>query len=311
MTRTRLILPGLLSLAFALLPGVALGSSPVTDPAEGPLVAEAGFRLQGSHGYSIAIIAFGREGASRGTIDITVSRGKEGVSYSATSTVTAQAVRADLGHLGRVDVIRRPSGAMKTVRPKCLHEDETYESGIYEGLIEFNGEEGYTHAMANAAPALPAGVVFASHGPCGQGYGEAISANEPGARLRGLSFAGGRTLSLQVTKNSQRAKTVFTASLKERDNGIRITRELSGVAPAGAFRFDPSLETAVLSPPAPFAGSASLARSKNSFSPTLTGDLALDFPGRSAVALTGSRVHVSIAHARFTRSNSSSVSIGF
>jgi hypothetical protein len=171
---------------------------------------------------------------------------------------------------------------------------QTYEPGSYEGVIEFNGEEGYTRARENRVAQLPAWLVFSSHGFCGSGYGETSGPGEPGARLRGVSFAGGRSLSFQVNKNSPKARTVFTASLKERLGGIRIDRALSGEASPNAFSFGQNLRTATLSPPAPFSGSASLSRSKNSFSAIWTGDLALDFPGRAAVSLAGGDVHVSL-----------------
>lgn len=309
--RSRLIFLGLLGLAFALSFGSASGSGGAKASVTEPVIAEAAFRLPGSHGYSIAVAAYEQDGAPNGTVEITVSRGREAAFYRTVASVTDEAVRIDLGRLGRIEVLRRPSGNKKTVHPKCLHGSETYETGFYEGLIEFNGEEGYTRAKASRAPILPAAALFASRGPCGSGYGEAVSANEPGARLRGISFAGGRTLSFQANKNSRKAKTFYTASLKERSAGVLITRELSGVASASAFRFARSLKTATLSLPRPFSGSASLARSKNSISPIWTGDLALDFPGRLAVTLAGPRVHVSIAHARFNRSNNSSIGIGF
>jgi hypothetical protein len=102
---------------------------------------------------------------------------------------------------------------------------------------------------------------------------------------------------------------VFTASLKERRGGMRIDRELTGVGPPSAFRFDSHLRTATLSPGAPFSASASLSRSRNSFSPIWTGGLKLAFPGHSGVSLAGPDVHVSLVHARFTRSRDSNVEI--
>jgi hypothetical protein len=188
---------------------------------------------------------------------------------------------------------------------------ETYEPATYEGLIEFNGEEGYTRARVNRVAALPVWLLFLSgRGICGGGYGESIGSDEPGARLRGVSFGHRRSLSFQVNKNGPKAATVFTASLKERRNGIRIDRERHGSAPASAFHFDPLLRTATLSPPSPFSGTASLTRSKNSFGPTWTGNLALDFPGHSAVPIAGPGIHVSLVHARFTRSDGPSAAIG-
>jgi hypothetical protein len=275
-------------------------------------VAEAGFKLQGSHGYTISAVAYSEGGSPKGIIELIASRRGATASYRAPAIVTSDKVQADLGRLGRIDVVRRPSGRVKKVHPKCLGGAQTYEPGTYEGVVEFNGEQGYTRARENRVAELPAWLVFTAHVVhCGGGYGESTGPGEPGARLRGISFAHGHSLSFQLNKNGPRAPAVFTASLKERRGGIRIDRELTGEAPPGAFRFDRHLRTATVSPRAPFSGSASLSRSRNSFSPIWTGDLKLDFPGRSAVPLAGPGVHVSLVHARFTRSNGPHAEIGF
>jgi hypothetical protein len=297
--------------------GLVCGASPATAVAAGatlvtvsePAAVEAGFRLNGSHGYSISVIAFSEGEDHGGTIDFTASRHGASVFYSAPASVTTDAIHADLGGIGKVDVVRHPSGLEKTVHLKCLGGSQTYEPGIYEGVIEFNGEEGYTRAREDRVAQLPAWLVFAAHGACGSGSGESSGPGEPGARLRGASFEHGRALSFQVNKNSPKARTVFTASLKERRGGIRIDRRLSGEASPSAFRFDQNLRTATLSPRAPFSGSASVSRSKDSFPPIWKGDLKLAFPGRS-VPLAGSGIHVSLVHARFTRSRGPKAEIG-
>lgn len=300
---------GLIGGAF---PGAAVGGADFTaDATFSPDAVEAGFKLQGSNGYAISAVAYSGGSGEKGTIEFTASRHGESASYRAPASVTADAIQADLGGIAKVNVIRRPSGREKTVHPKCLGGAQNYEPGTYEGVIEFNGEEGYTQAKENRVAQLPAWLVFSSHGPCGRGYGEVSGPGEPGARLRGISFVGGRRLSFQVNKNGPRTRTVFTASLKERLGGVRIDRTLGGEAPPSAFRFGQHLRTATLSPPAPFSGSASLGRSKNSFSPIWTGDLTLDFPGRASVSLAGGDVHVSLVHARFTQSNGPDAEIGF
>jgi hypothetical protein len=301
----------LLALIWWALPtsAAATGLTAAYKPSE---VVEAGFKMQGSHGYTISVVAFSGLGSHKGRIELTASRRGATASYSAPAIVTPDTLRADLGSLGGIDVVRRPSGREKKVHPKCLGGAQTYEAGTYEGIIEFNGEQGFTRAREKRVAQLPAWLVFtASVVHCGGGYGEAVGAGERGARLHGLSFAHGRSLSFQVNKNGPRSPAVFTASLKERRDGIVIDRELTGDAPPSAFRFEPNLRTATLSPAAPFSGSASLGRSRNSFSPIWTGDLKLDFPGRSAVPLVGPGVHVSLVHARFTRSNGPHAEIGF
>jgi hypothetical protein len=299
---------GLIALFCGAIPATAVAAGSTLAVTVEPPVVEGGFRLHGTHGYSISVIAFS-DRESKGTIDFTVRRHGASASYNAPAKVTQDAIHADLGPIGRVDVVRYASGEKKTVHPKCLGGPLTYEPGTYEGVIEFNGERGYTQASDDRVAQLPAWLVFASHGACGSGSGETSGPGEPGARLRGSSFAHGRALSFQVNKNSPKAKTVFTASLRERRDGIRIDRELAGEASPSAFHFDPHLRTATLNPPPPFSGSASLSRSRNSYSPIWTGDLKLAFPGHP-VGLAGSGVHVSLVHARLTRNRGPHAEIG-
>lgn len=282
-----------------------LGTFPATTVAAGTEieaeVVATGFSLQGSHGYTISAVAYAEGGDPKGSIAFIAGRGGASAVYRAPATVTADVIRADLGPIGKVDVVRRPSGREKTVHPRCFGGTWTYEPGTYEGVVEFNGEENYTRAKVSRVAQVPDLLVNSGHGPCSSSYGEAFGPSEPGARLRGISFAHGRRLFFQVNKNSPKARTVFAASLRERRGELWIDREVTGVVEPGAFRFDSHLQTATLSPGAPFSGSASLSRSRNSISPTWTGGLKLAFPGHAGVPLAGPGVHVSLVHARFTR----------
>ncbi|HEY3492466.1 MAG TPA: hypothetical protein VGK43_05915, partial [Solirubrobacterales bacterium] len=116
--------------------------------------------------------------------------------------------------------------------------------------------------------------------------------------LKGVSHAHGRALSFQVNKNHPRSRALFDAEVSERRDGIRIFRFASGWLPASAFRYDRNLQTATVSPPAPFSGSASLSRARNSVSPLWSGDLAIEFPGRK-VSLAGPGMNVNLVHACF------------
>jgi hypothetical protein len=299
----------LLGLAWAIiLAGTAAAAAP--QAAEGP-IPPGGFRLQGSHGFSISVAAYIEEnGSGHGEVIVTASRPHEFVSYSAPAQVTTDSIRARLGNLGRVDMVLNRSGRDKTVNPPCTHHPESFETGTYEGVFEFNGEGGFTHARATQVPGVPSLDVFSRPIGChGGSSGESFGPGEPGARLLGVSYANGRTVKFQINKNRPGGKTIFTASVAERRGGIRIFREISGVAPAGAFHYDPKVRTATLSPPSPFAGTAHLTRRKNSVSPLLGGDLKLTFPGHT-VRLTGPEVHVSLEHARLTHGEGGNISVG-
>ena len=192
----------------------------------------------------------------------------------------------------------------------------TYEPAVYEGVFRFEGEGGYTSLDQSRAAASPEPFLgflpFLGFSPCGGGgRGEALNDDRlPGARLKGISYAQGRVLKFQVNKNRPKAPAVFSASVRERHDGIRIYRTLSGKSPARAFRFPHSLRTATMAPPAPFSGHATLTRSSNSVLPGWRGDLAADFPG-ARVPLAGPDVYVTLVHARFNRGGDGTVGVTF
>jgi hypothetical protein len=290
--------------------GLLAAPAQATSPPEVEgLDPPVGFKLQGSHGYSIAGEAFIEQGLPHAFLTLTVRRGSELSSYRAPAQVTADSIHADLGSLGRVDLVLRRSGLEKALKVPCFSHRETYEPGTWEGVIEFDGEGGYTRARATRTAALPYLALLGGSRVCGQSSGESRSPNLPGARLAGVSYAEGRALKFQVNKNRPGGKTLYSASLAERRDGIRIFRELSGVAPAGAFRYGPLLRTATLNPPAPFSGTAQLTRARNSVSPLIAGNLTLAFPGHR-VGLDGPEVHVSLVHARLRKGDHGSISIG-
>jgi len=287
----------------ALLGGVVAAPAAATsyDSSEFPGFAAA-FRLEGSNGYSIRVNAYSEPGEGERIFISAIRRGSAAF-YAAPVLMTATTIRADLGSLGKVDLILNPSGRQRTIRLPCSRGSTfSYEPGTYEGVLEFKGEEGYTTVRVTQVPLRPL-IDPSTFCGGGAGSGEATGPGIPGARLRGSSYAHGRALSFQVNKNRPRAVTVFEASLRERHDGISIQREVQGAAKGGAFRFQPDLATAVLSPPEPFSGSASLSHSPDSVNPIWSGGLVLDFPGRSNVPLAGPTFHVSLVHARFNCSD--------
>ncbi len=222
--------------AFALPAPAAAGvPTPLTrltpdDFGEG---AAAAFKVEGSNGYTIAFDAYAEGIDGRGAIFVSVSRKGEAAIYRWPAIVSDSFVRADLGSLGRVDLALRRSGREKSIPIKCSPHIYAYEPGVYEGIVEFKGERGYTRAGATQVPLLPLFDSFCS----GSGSGESIGSGIPGARIRGVSYAHGRKLAFQINKNRPRTPAVYTAELTERHDGMVVYRTVEGVAPASAFRW--------------------------------------------------------------------------
>jgi hypothetical protein len=272
--------------------------APAAVAGELPDFHSAGFGLKGTNGYEIGFGAFSERPDGRGEAHVVVYRDDRsaGAAFYATSAIVSDDfVKADFGPFGKVDLAVRPSGHPRKVHIRCSKQSYLFEPTAYEGIFEFEGEGGYTRASTTEAR-LPSDASYCSHGG---GYGESRSSEERGARISGVSFDHGRKVTFQVNKNHPRGRVKYSADVRERRAGISIYRTLEGYAGAGAFRFAEDLSTASLQPPFPFAGSASLVRSRDSLLPRWRGDLTVDFVGRPDVRLAGPGVHASIVHACF------------
>lgn len=303
MVRARLIKAATVGV-LALFAGVSGASASISSlPSFEPAVY--GFRLAGTHGYTVSFYAVSESAGGRGRVTVSVRRRGAVASYTVAGVVTPGSIRASFGALGRVEATVELSGRRTRVRVRdCGSYSEVFEPGEVVGTIRFRGEQGFATAAASRASLVPGAFFF---GPCSQGYGESFGKYFPGARLKGVSYAGGRILKFQVNKNRPEARVLYSASLSERRGGMRIFREVKGTAGPGAFRFGRHLRVATLAPPTPFGGSASTHRSPDAVSPLFRGDLTLDFPGQADFPLAGPEVHVSLEHARRTRGNSSGV----
>jgi len=261
------------------------------------------FTLQGSHGYSITVLAYSQRADGQGEILVFVDRKRASVTYVAPATVTDAGIEADLGSVGEISVAFVPSGSIAEERSGCAKDDFIqFEAGTYQGTIEFHGEQGYTEASSMQVPVefKPfLGLVCS-----GLSVSETTvfgATGMPGARLRVRSVSPRRHLSVQFNENRPGARMTFEAQTSERHEGIAISRSIRGATPGGAFAFGDDLRVARLDPPAPFSGSAAFHRNAPR-SNRWTGSLTIDFPGKANVPLTGPGFRTTLVPARRTSS---------
>jgi hypothetical protein len=249
-----------------------------------------GFRLSASNGYSVHALSF--DGDSRGEHDELIlffGRKGAGVTYFVLRhvTVTETTIVADLGRLGSIDLHFVPSGRNKKEHPRCEPEQSIeFDSGFYEGRIDFEGEEGFTevHATRAAGELQLALNLICGGGPLVEGSG----GNAPGALLRVHRRWSKGHLELQARTNSPSRPARFEASIEERAQGLVVFRNATAFGAPVAFDFDIAAQSARLAPPKPFSGVARFDRS-GTRQGRLRGGLTVDFPGRSDVSLAGTR----------------------
>jgi hypothetical protein len=268
---------------------VGVGSQAGASAAEtAQLPSPGGFQLPASNGYSLRAISY--DGDPRGERDsLLLFFGRKGSAalYFAQKgvEVTEESISADLGGLGSIDLRFVPTGQARDEAPKCIHQSVAVDSGVYEGRVEFRGEEGFTEVHAVRARGE---VRFALGLICAGGGDEGAGGHSPGARLLVHRKRPSGNYVFEAWKNSPTRPAYFEASVDERRGALRISRSVSSSAGAASFEFDVPAQTALVRPPTPFDGSARFER-RGREPGRLQGGLKVDFPGRSNVFLAGTR----------------------
>lgn len=268
--------------AIALTAGPGWASSS-TQPLAAPKVlpVPGAFQLPASNGYTLDVVAERSRAGHPASLYVFLTRRGEGVLYQAPATVTETSMRSDLGDLGEISVVFHRTN--QAASAPCGKETVRFDSGYYEGRIDFHGEEGYTSVEATSAPGTMEYIL--SGLLCDRGFViDDLSRRPRGAALHVRNPALGPELS--VEKRRPGAAALITASMTEYSDGISIERVTGLFMPGEAFRYDRRLRTAIVRPPAPFAGSARFDLGKKA-GQRWSGNLTVDMPGIADVPLTG------------------------
>jgi hypothetical protein len=273
-----------IAIALFVLPGAALakGHHFVIEPSQ-----TMEFQLKGSNGYSISVLGSG------GEVSLTARHGGSSASYSTRGLASQTRLKARFGNLGRVSVrFHSDNGPPRVLQPakNCRGRGEIVDRGHWVGRIEFEGEQAYTTVHASRARGK---VIKTPKQTCSLPEAEGGHPNPQVTFLHAESQASGASFVAFKLTSSTYPKfdaAVFVASLSELSGRrLFINRSISVNAEVGAFVSTGKrghIESAAITPPAPFKGAATFQRtggSKGSWSGSLVGD----FLGRGEVALAG------------------------
>jgi hypothetical protein len=257
------------------------------------------FRIHASRGYEIVGIVSRQPKDKLGELLLIVTRKHESAVYFVPATVSSTALVADLGSLGGIDFKLVPSGVKRRLHSRCDKGSSVeFESATYEGRFEFHGEEGFTDATATRTPYRLQPI--ANLTCAGSVFGDLTGRRLPGARLTVRWKNRDERFELRLHKNRPSLATRFQADLQERTGDVLVARSVEGIAAPSGFEYEPDLGSATVELRPPFSGSARFGRGAPG-ARRWSGDLAVDFPGRSNVPIATSRSQAYLVHARFTR----------
>lgn len=240
----------LASLAAALCPAAALAVD-----GDGETTFEV--PLRANHGLSAKLEADDDE------IELTVKKGGQQAVYSATGEVSPAGIAVKFGDLGEFDVDYQASRTLETHEPgrRCSGEPRTKTEGFFSGTLRFRGEGGYVRVEAARVKGT---LVLQPKWECDYGRAGGSQAalarrvDDEEATLAAHSRRTGiRFGVIAARRKHERPTTFFFVSSLESREGVHIARiTYAGNRSAAGFEFDNGRGTALVDPPAPFAGSA-------------------------------------------------------
>jgi hypothetical protein len=263
------------------------------------------FTIHGSHGYLITVVGFL---SPRQSVTLYAERGRSSVEYTVRGTVTEEELDANFGALGSIAVHFEPTGQTSEAIEYCdsTHPTVSVKTGAFVGTIDFHGERGYTSVNATRAEggvgnshALPGNRENAECQSTAAG-GEVVrkaefSILEATSKREHLYFSAIATTSVEGPPDPliSTSRVLLGAGSFTKEKHLEISRSVVIGAPASDFVFDSSLDSAIVEPPTPFAGKASLQTGPEGKS-SWTGTLTAPIPGLGTVHLAGPSFHARI-----------------
>ncbi len=238
--------------------------------------------LEGSNGYTIHLSVNPRR-----HLVLQVSKGGFAAEYMTRDLLPeTDRVKAKLLGLGTISLRFHPRGSVRhPTLPGCGGRRPTVQPGVVRGTIKFVAERDYTRVKVREAEASRGwtcrhGVRFEVN-PREREWTSKFSARGEGVFFLARRYRPGLIAGGPVIFFVEVGETFETASGRV---PLTIYRQLKIPAPALSFD-DAHPEHLVVSPPAPFSGSAALDRTPESVF-TWEGDLSVQFPGLDPIPLT-------------------------
>jgi hypothetical protein len=291
LVRIALVVTSLLALALVAVPAASAAGGAKESQRQLSIQMRVG-------GFKIEID--GQQGSGAEDVVMYLSRRDQFAEYIVPAEITDSTLKAKFGSLGELDYSYAPKGGTAT---ECFGQQGS--EAAFTGSFTFTGENGFVHIDAPVAtgfytlepePPMCATrradrAARAARAVPFQPYvdGAALSVSTMAKTDGGVRRA--RVLTASRQENSKEAS--FYAALVEGDHGMGVLRGVQMSAPARAFEWDFDAGTATVSPPAPFAGTATFTRRADGRK-LFTGSLRVPILGSGTMRMAGKGFHATL-----------------
>lgn len=269
-------------------------------PARGKIEVEPRLQLAGSHGYRILV------SARLATVTVGVekrntTRSGSSTTYVARGVSGQNGIHADLHQFGRIDLtFHATAPAARGLPPDCFGGTTGAATlpGYFTGTLDFEGQAGYTAVRSHRIrgevvlpPTEQCPLVAGGANPLLEDPAAELPPAQTRMTLSALDKSGTGGLLFVARREG---KTGFFAERFGTVGRIGLLSVAYAVGPQSSFASNPQVSFGTVRPPAPFSGSATLARGAGG-KRSWTGTLAAAFPGEAPVSLVGPQFHTSLS----------------
>lgn len=199
-------------------------------------------------------------------------------------------IEADLGSLGTISVAFQPSGKTRVTKvnlkgktKKCVGAERIVRHlGTFTGSIKFQGEGSYTTVDLPSAEGTVGTSIFRNCTTKVSHRGGRAQRSSPDDPVFLTAFS---PSDIFIASTCGPSRCFYASSVEPLTKDIIVVRSAQAFAGKGSFAFDDALNSARLTPPAPFSGRGSF-RDGPGDSSSWSGSLQAAFPGVT-VPLTG------------------------
>lgn len=246
--------------------------------------------FKGSNGYSIGILSLRKR-----FLELWTEKAGITTEYRTRDAIADnEGIRGRLPGLGSISVRFHPRGPVHRAPayPGCDGPRPITRHGVVRGTIKFVGEREYTTVETHQARAET--EEWEEQHCHFHAHVQKKRSRDWVGKLSAWGLGGEPQANFVATKlrpGVKRGQVVFSAGTASSEGPLTVYRHATILAPASTFQVpepDTYPEHVIITPPPPFAGTGTFARTPESTF-TWEGDLSIQFPGIDPIPLTGPR----------------------
>jgi hypothetical protein len=263
----------------------AAGTAPASPGvSEDVIPSPHGLALHGTHGFDLIVNTLAATRGRSARVAVSADRAGDLIRYEAPASLAGEGIHASLGPFGRIDLRWVPDGRLGEVTYSCHGHGRRghflFDRGAYVGTLRFRGGNGFTAVRVHRVEWRRGW--YHDLTSCRREAGESIPGR--GKILQAAVGDHDPRAGLLAYQPKPGAPVDYQAYDREAMGPVEVERSTWTDGGPRTLTSSKDFAAATIEPPAPFAGTATFARTEHAHG-TWLGDLTVEFADGSVVPM--------------------------